>query len=55
MPEKRSSLFVRSDSVEEKKLYNVETMAQCYKSFYGRILQVFMINYSVSIYQAFQA
>jgi hypothetical protein len=30
------------------------TRAQCYKTFYGRNLQIFVIDYSVSPLQAFQ-
>jgi hypothetical protein len=33
--------------------YNINTRAQCYKTFYGRILRIFEISWSVCPWQAF--
>ncbi len=41
---KHSSLFCLFVSNEEKKFDNIETMGQCYKTFFVRNLQTFVIS-----------
>ncbi len=41
--DKRSSLFLRI-AVNEEKFYNIDTRAQCYKTFYVRNLRKFVIS-----------
>ncbi len=41
---KHSSLLCLFVSGEETKLYNIDTKAQCYKTFYLRNLQMFLIR-----------
>ncbi len=52
--DKHSSLFWQSDNDEDESgLHNVDTTGQCYKTFYNRKLQLFIISKSVCLSQAF--
>ncbi len=42
-----SSLLQKSVNYGNKKFYNTSTMGQCYKTFYGRNLRIFIISQSV--------
>jgi hypothetical protein len=50
---RRSSLLQTAINYEHKKFYNSNTRAQCYKTFYGRNLLIFVISYSVCSWQDF--
>ncbi len=45
--DKDSSIFCLLVIDEEKMCYGIDTWAQCYKTFYGRNLQMFVMGLSV--------
>ncbi len=53
--DKPSSLSCKLKDYNIKKFYNIDTRAQCYKTFYGRNLSMFVLAQSVCTCQAFLA